>query len=225
MKIPIIGITSDIEERRHFVNRAYVTAIERSGAIPFILPANAHVHHALDIIDGLLLPGGGDIDAHHFGQQTHEKAADIWPERDEAELTLAKLAYGRDMPILGICRGLQILNVAMGGDLVQHIDGHKQNAPRSTPTHNVRPSGILAELTAANEIAVNSIHHQIAGTVAEGFEVCAMSLDGHTEALWARGKTFVLGVQWHPEELIHMPEHLRLFQALVQAAKNYGTAV
>ena len=216
---PIIGITADMDEKRFFLNRAYAAAIELCGAVPLVLSAGRHIHSALDFVGGLLLSGGGDIDARFFDQETHEKAADIYPERDKAEIQLARLAFMRDIPIFGICRGMQILNIALGGDLIQHIDGHKQNEPRNEATHAIRLSGKLEELTGRSEIMVNTIHHQVVGKVATGLEVNAMSEDGYAEALWAKGKAFVLAVQWHPEELIHQPEHLKLFEEFVRAAK------
>lgn len=216
---PIIGITTSVDETRYYLNRAYVEAILRAGGIPLILPTNQNINEALNIIDGLMLSGGGDIDGSFFGQPTHEKADDIWPKRDEAEIAAARLAYAMDMPILGICRGLQVLNVAMGGDIVQHIEGHRQDAPRNVPTHEVCISGSLAHIMETTNVMVNSIHHQAAGRIAGGhmpaFQICGVAHDGVPEALCDESKRFVLAVQWHPEELIHMPEHFRIFQQFI----------
>jgi len=209
---PIIGITASIDESKHYLNRVYVDAIEQAGGVPLILPASHHVKQFLDIIDGLLLSGGGDIDGSFFGQPTHEKANDIWKGRDKAEIEMVQLAYYRNIPILGICRGLQVLNVALGGNIVQHIEGHKQLEPRNVPTHSVHISGILAKIMGVTDIVVNSIHHQAVDKIAGGLQICATAPDGIIEALYDANKPFVLGVQWHPEELLHMPEHFRIFK-------------
>jgi gamma-glutamyl-gamma-aminobutyrate hydrolase PuuD len=213
---PIIGITADIDDERHYLNRLYVDAIARAGGIPLVLPAADSMVEAIDIIDGLLLSGGGDIGGRFFGQSTHEMATDIRPERDKAEIAAAKLAYARNMPILGICRGLQILNVALGGDLVQHIEGHKQDGPRNVTAHSAGISGKLAQIMGAGEVMVNTIHHQGADRVAHGLEICGRAPDKTIEALCCPVKPFVLAVQWHPEELIHMPEHFRIFEEFVR---------
>jgi len=215
---PIIGITSSIDNKQHYLNRVYVDAIVRAGGVPFIIPTDKYIVQALDIIDGLLLSGGGDIDGCFFSQPTHKMATDIWPARDKAEITAARLVFARDMPILGICRGLQILNVALGGNILQHIDGHKQSQPRNVPTHSVKASGMLAEIMEMKKVMVNSIHHQVADRVADGLVVCGVAPDGIIEAICAPNKAFVLGVQWHPEELLYTHEHFRIFDAFVGAA-------
>ena len=212
MMKPIIGITASIDENRHYLNRVYADAVARAGGIPLILPADGCFGEAFHVLDGLLLSGGGDIDGRFFGQPTHKKADDIWPERDEADIAAARLAYSRNMPILGICRGLQVLNVALGGNLVQHIEGHKQAGPRNVATHSVAVSGRLAQIMGAADVMVNSIHHQAADRVAENLIVCGTAPDGTIEALHDPRKPFVLALQWHPEELLHMPEHFRIFK-------------
>lgn len=178
------------------------------------MPANKHICEAINIIDGLTLSGGGDIDGYFLGQPTHEMATDIWPTRDEAEINIVRLAYERDMPILGICRGLQVLNVALGGDIVQHIEGHKQAEARNVPTHSVKISGQLTEIIGVADIMVNSIHHQAAGSKVPTphLQVCGVAPDDVIEAICAPGKRFVVGIQWHPEELIHISEHFRIFE-------------
>jgi len=219
---PIIGITASIDVRRHYLNRVYVDAVVRAGGIPLVLPAGGHAIKFLSIIDGLLLSGGGDIDGSFFGQPTHEKADDIWPERDEAEIAIARLAYDRNMSILGICRGLQVLNVALGGDIVQHIEGHRPDGPRNVVTHSVAVSGKLSEIMGTTDIMVNSIHHQAAGKTANDLQICGTAPDGTIEALYGANKSFVLAVQWHPEELIHMPEHIRIFETfMLHSIQNF----
>jgi len=200
---PIIGISASLDDKRFYLNRAYSDAIIAAGGQPIIITQPESLH----LIDGLLLSGGGDIAGQFFGQPTHPLANDIWPQRDEAEINMAQMAYAQNMPIFGICRGLQVLNVALGGDIIQHIDGHKQDEPRNVPTHSVIMNG--------TKIMVNSIHHQAVGKVAPPLQVCATADDGAIEALHDPRKPFVLGVQWHPEELIHMPEHFALFASFV----------
>ena len=217
---PIIGITASIDDKRHYLNRPYVDAIVCAGGIPLVLPAAGNMVEAIGIIDGLLLSGGGDIDGRFYGQLTHEMADDIWLERDEAEIAAARLAYARDMPILGICRGLQVLNVALDGNLVQHIEGHKQDEPRNVPTHSAGISGRLSQIMGVTEVMVNTIHHQAADRVANGLQVCGIAPDGTIEALCCAGKPFVLAVQWHPEELIHMPEHLHIFKEFIRVCRQ-----
>ena len=215
---PIIGITTSIDEKRNYLNHVYVSAVAQAGGVPLVLPVGGNVAEMLDIVHGLLLSGGGDIDGRFFGQPTHEKATDIWPRRDEAEIAAARLAYARNMPILGICRGLQVLNVALGGDLIQHIDGHNQAEPRDMPTHTVRASGRLAQIMGAADVEVNSIHHQAVDAVADGLHICATAPDGTIEALFAADKAFVLGVQWHPEELTRFPAHFKIFKDFINHA-------
>jgi len=217
---PIIGITASMDEKRHYLNRAYIDAIACAGGMPLILPASDHIAQYLDIVDGLLLSGGGDIEGCFFGQPTHKLADDIWPERDKAEIAMTRMAYARNMPILGICRGLQVLNVAIGGDILQHIKGHKPDIPRNAIAHNVQISGRLAQIMGVADAEVNSIHHQAAGRLAYGLDACGFAPDGVIEALFDPSKPFVLAVQWHPEELIHMPEHLRIFEEFIRHAQR-----
>ena len=218
---PVIGITADMEEGRHFLNRVYVRAVELAGAVPVVLTASSYAVQALDMLDGLLLSGGGDIHGRYFGQPLHEKAGDVNTERDEAELALTKLALARDMPIFGICRGLQLLNVARGGDLVQHMEGHKQQQARDVATHKVLLEGKLAKIMGQTEAMVNSIHHQVVDKTGTGLDICARSEDKYIEGLCARDKSFVVAVQWHPEELMTHGAQARLFEAFAAACAEY----
>jgi len=219
-KPPIIGITADMDEKRLFLNKVYAQAVIQAGGLPIVLPTNTHSTEALEFIDGLLLSGGGDIHAANFGQPLHEMATDVNTQRDEAEICLGRAAIARNMPIFGICRGMQMLNVLFGGDLVQHIDGHKQAEPRNVATHNVVLSGKLAALLGVKSVRVNSIHHQVPDKIGHGLEICAYSEDGYVEAIWAADKDFVLGVQWHPEELMAQSEHVKLFAVFVDICRK-----
>ena len=216
---PIIGITADTDDKHHFLNRVYIDAVVASGAIPLVLPCNDVRFAAtfLDCIDGLLLSGGGDMCASHFGQTLDPRAVDVQPIRDGVELNLAQLALDRNMPVLGICRGMQLLNVLRGGDLFQHIEGHRQSEPRNDATHSVTISGRLAALLNTETIKTNTIHHQAVDRVGGNFEVCGRTADGIIEAIWATDKDFVVGVQWHPEELMSYPPHAAIFAAFAAA--------
>jgi len=221
-KRPIIGITADIDDKSHYLNHAYIEAVIHSGAIPFVLPCKdvRFASMMLDRLDGLLLSGGGDMYAGHFGQPLDHRAVGVEPVRDEVELAIAQAATERDMPILGICRGMQLLNVQRGGDLFQHIEGHKQNEPRDVATHQVSIGGPLAELLKAETIETNTIHHQAIDKIGKNFEVCGCAADGIVEAIWATDRKFVVGVQWHPEELMAHAPHVAIFTAFVAAIRQ-----
>ena len=241
MHRPVIGITSSqfIESAshgvfpRHSVSKAYSEAVHRAGGIPIILPFFDDVApNLLELIDGLILTGGADLDPARFGEtDVHPKTYDILPDRDEAEIQLATGAIARDMPLLGICRGIQVLNVAMGGTLYQDVPdefsaelGHRQHEhdiPADEPGHLVTVvSGSLLERTyGGNPIPVNSFHHQAVKDIAPGLIPTGLSADGLVEAIESTGHTFVLGVQWHPELMYarHV-RHLSPFTRLVETA-------
>ena len=181
----------------------------------------------LKSLDGILLSGGGDIDPSFFGEEPHPLTGWISPRRDAFELELARLALGSGMPVLGICRGLQVLNIAAGGDICQDISlllrtplKHAQDAPRRHSTHGLQllPGSHLANLLGSLEIRVNSFHHQIVGRVAHGFSVTARSSDGAIEGLESQSG-YALGVQFHPEEMWEREARfLNIFKALVEEA-------
>ena len=203
MFAPLIGITTSVtvdkSPERAYVNIAYVRAVQDAGGIPLLLPPHltADVQAALwQRLDGLVLTGGGDIDPAHFGQARHAKTDDVAPARDELELSLTRRALDEEVPLFAICRGIQVLNVALGGTLVQDLPSgrpssiaHSQREPRHEPTHVVKVMG---------------------EGVIEGVELPGG--DDH----------FVLGVQWHPEELVGHDQAARnLFTALVEAARRH----
>ncbi|GFN22043.1 gamma-glutamyl-gamma-aminobutyrate hydrolase family protein [Thermanaeromonas sp. C210] len=228
---PVIGVTcdGDLENRRFFLNRAYIEAVSCAGGIPLILPPGPVdlVDRYLSIIDGLLLTGGGDIDPAFFGQEPREGLGRVFPERDEFELALTRRALERGMPILALCRGMQTLNVAAGGtlyqDIAREVPGcwqHSQRKPRSHPHHTIEilPETLLAAILGPRA-RVNSMHHQAVRDPGEGLRVSARAGDGIIEALEGTRGSFVLGVQWHPEELItRCPEQRQLFQHFISAA-------
>ncbi|MCG8401553.1 MAG: gamma-glutamyl-gamma-aminobutyrate hydrolase family protein, partial [Firmicutes bacterium] len=193
---PVIGITCcyETEKNQYQLNRDYVDAVHFSGGIPLILPhyQDAAVHIILEAIDGLLLSGGGDIDPALFCEEPWPENGDIDPHRDTFELALTAGAIAAEMPVLGICRGIQVINVAGGGSVcqdigrvIQHPYKHDQQAPRWHPTHgiHIKHDSRLFDILGQEKLQVNSFHHQMVGTLARGFKITASSGDGVTEAL------------------------------------------
>jgi putative glutamine amidotransferase len=203
-----------------------VDVVRVAGGVPVVLPAvEGEIPEALDSIDALILPGGGDVDPAHYGGIRHEANYGISGERDGFELALARAALSRpDLPILCICRGMQLLNVALGGDLVAHIPDHYGDAvihrhPELQATqHPVRidPASRLARMLGETDLVVHSVHHQAVGRLGKGLRAVAWSPDGVVEAVESDNHRFVLGVQWHPELAALADERQRrLFEVLV----------
>lgn len=228
---PLIGITAYAQEASWgywtlpaaLIPLSYVQSVEAAGGRPLVVPPvqNA-VEETLDAIDGLILSGGADLDPAAYGADPHPETI-AQPHRDEAELALLRAALDREMPVLAICRGMQILNVIHGGDLHQHLpelvghDGHRER-PGTFSSHTVRvePRSRLGSVIGA-EAAVKSSHHQGLQTVGAGLEAVGWAEDGSVEAIEDRGHRFAVGVLWHPEE----GEDKRLFEALVEEARRY----
>lgn len=234
---PIIGITCGHTAKsggRYYVNEPYVRCIEKAGGMPLLIPAmkdDLDIKGLLQSMDGILLPGGVDIDPVHFGEEPLEGLGDVEPEWDRLELFVARLALEWDLPILGICRGIQLLNVAAGGSLYQDISSqvnaqriqHRQKAPRWYATHyiSIEAGSILEQLWGRDEVRVNSFHHQAVRTLAPGFTVTAKSRDGIIEGVESHSHRFACGVQWHPELMVEShPEQLGLFRQLVTSAAS-----
>jgi putative glutamine amidotransferase len=194
----------------------YLQAIERAGAVPVVLPpCVSDLESLIARLDGVCLSGGPDLDPEAYGdRERHAELGPTEPTLDAFELALARAALERDMPVLGICRGAQALNVACGGTLHQHLPGHRQSEPGCRPTHEVEvlPRTRLAALIGAGGHAVNSFHHQAVDRVGRGLRVSARAADGTVEAI--EGPGFAIGVQWHAETLADG----RLFTALVAAS-------
>jgi putative glutamine amidotransferase len=195
----------------------YVQAIERAGAIPVVLPpCVSDVESLISRLDAVCLSGGPDLDPEAYGARTrHPELGDTAPSLDAFELALARAALERGMPLLGICRGSQALNVACGGTLHQHVDGHRQTGPGCTASHevDVLEGTRLGALLGAGAHAVNSFHHQAVDRLGAGLRIAARAADGTVEAI-ERPAGFAIGVQWHAETLTDG----RLFEALVDAA-------
>jgi putative glutamine amidotransferase len=235
MSRPTVGICAAIERVSWGVwnayevtlaPRNYVAAVQRAGGMAIVLPpdeaAVADPDLLLDRVDALLLAGGADIDPAGYGAEPHPATLGTWPERDRFELALTRRALERDMPVLGICRGMQLLNVALGGTLDQHLPESIENDVHRTVAgtfgdHRVRlQPGTLACRAAGGEgVAVRSHHHQGVERLGEGLEVTGWSVDDDLpEAIELPGKRFALGVIWHPEE----DEASGVIAALVEAA-------
>jgi putative glutamine amidotransferase len=233
---PLIGISSygRAGERQTFsVPCEYVDAVRMAGGVPIILPpVEGETPEGLDAVAGLILPGGGDVDPEHYGGGHHDANYGISQERDHFELTLTRAALARpELPVLCVCRGMQLLNVALGGDLIAHIPDHfgdsvVHRTPQLKPVpHGVRldPGSRLAGVLDATELVVQSVHHQAVGRLGEGLLAVAWSEDGVVEAIESAGHRFVIGVQWHPElDALSDPRPMRLFETLVAAARAYG---
>ena len=227
---PMVGITAgfDPEGLRLALHRSYFQAVAAAGGVPWVVPPlpPGDAPAVAELVQGLMLAGGPDLDPVFFGEEPRGTRA-ICPERDRFELELVGEVRRRGKPVLAICRGLQVLNVAAGGDLHQDLGAaypealkHEQDAPEWYATHRVRlmPGSRLARIFGRTELRVNSFHHQAVRRVAPGFRVCAWSDDGIVEAIEAPGSGFVIGVQWHPERMWERDEHqFGLFRAFVAA--------
>jgi putative glutamine amidotransferase len=213
---------------------SYLKAIEAAGGLPLVIPpmpADAIVP-LVDRLHGLCLSGGPDLDPAAYGAPPHAKLGPTEPDLDRFELDLAREAHGRDLPILAICRGAQVLNVATGGTLFQHVpdetDGtieHRQTAAADAVTHLVDLAGgsVTAAVIGETELPVNSFHHQAVDRLGRGLLAVGWSPDGVVEAIEAPAKSFVLGVQWHAECLAERTEQKRLFSGLVEASQRYAS--
>jgi putative glutamine amidotransferase len=242
MSRPVIGICTALERAQWSVwdqpalllPRNYVDAIHRSRGLAVMIPPDPvlteNPGEALDLIDGLLVAGGADIDPAAYGQDVHSETVGTVPERDACEIALVRAAIEREMPVLGICRGMQLINVARGGTLLQHLPerlGHEEH--RRVPgsfdgaDHDVELSqGTLAmRVVGESRHATKSHHHQGIDRLGDGLQVSGTSaLDGLPEAIELPGRPFVLGVQWHPEA----DETSPVLEALVDAAAERSRA-
>jgi putative glutamine amidotransferase len=229
---PVIGITSYAEEvawgawveAAALVPISYVHAIERAGGRPLIVPpSDESIDETLAVLDGIVFSGGSDLDPAHYGADPHPETDEAREVRDRAELALLSAALERDVPVLAVCRGSQVLNVARGGDLVQHLpdvvgDEKHKHTPGSFADHDVEvdPGTRLGGILGARA-PVKSHHHQGFGRLGEGLRESARAEDGTVEALEDPSKRFAVGVLWHPEA----GEDAALFEELVREAAAY----
>ena len=202
----------------------YPKAIQAAGAIPVVLAAVdlEAVPSLVARLDGICLAGGPDLDPVAYGAlERHRELGPTNAEHDAFELAVARAADAAGLPMLGICRGAQALNVARGGTLHQHVDGHRQAELAGTPTQRVAVASdsLLAAITGAGDsLEINSFHHQAVDALGAGLRVVARAADGTVEAIEDPARPFLLGVQWHAETLTERPEHGALFAALIEAA-------
>jgi putative glutamine amidotransferase len=237
MKPPVIGVTLDSEDPGGYskfpwyaVRVNYAGAVTRAGGLPIMLPHEVdHVGAYLDEIDGLIVTGGAfDVDPALFGAEARHPSVVLKSQRTDFEWGVTQGALDRDMPVLGICGGQQLLNVVLGGTLIQHIPdeiddplAHEQPNPRDEPGHDVIVSEgtLLHRIAGATKLSVNSAHHQAVKDVGDGVVIDAVAPDGVIEGIEAPARRFCLGVQWHPEFSID-PADEKIFDAFIAEASR-----
>ncbi len=241
MKYPLIGITTSLamQEGTYFSKTSYAACISQAGGIPVLLPSDESVGREGNYVkrlDGILFAGGGDMHPHFWGEEPLDgfEMGMILPQRDSFEIRLCQMAEERRLPMLGICRGIQIMAAASGGSIYQDIDTmlkraprvrHMQKAPDWCETHMVQlvTDTKLAAIYHAQEIMVNSFHHQSVKKVPESFRVSAKSADGVIEGIESVELPFCVGVQWHPERTAQRDQKtMVLFKTFVRYAAQYS---
>ncbi|MEO4053310.1 gamma-glutamyl-gamma-aminobutyrate hydrolase family protein [Solibacillus sp. CAU 1738] len=228
---PIIGLTMHTGDNKLEINNTYINSVELAGGIPLCIPhiAGNDIEPILNRIDGLILIGGHDVDPILFGQEPHRKLGAFHTHRDTSDLDLFHAAFKKNMPILAICRGHQVLNVAFGGTLIQDIDSqweqpiaHIQSSIRHEVTHSVNITGEkLLSIFGSSSIRTNSFHHQAIDQLGEGLISAGLASDGINEAIEHPEHPFCIGVQWHPEALAPAGDthSIKLFEAFIKACK------
>ncbi|MDR2087604.1 MAG: membrane dipeptidase [Dysgonamonadaceae bacterium] len=235
----LIGLSVNHKEGLSCISNAYVNAVIKAGGTPLLIPLTNDrrvLEEILSTIDGLILSGGGDIHPSFFNEEPHPSAESCDWERDNYDLALVGIAAARHIPVLGICRGQQLINVAFGGSLIQDIPSqlplspvnHNQTEERPVGTHtvNIRPGSTLSGIVKTGNLSVNSFHHQAVKTVANGFEAVAFSDDGVIEAIESTEGQAILGVQWHPEHMAVAGNEMMTdtFRHLISEADLYRKA-
>jgi len=225
---PLIGITMATDKPGSpyvQLRGSYAHAIESAGGLPVLVPPMPPeaVSALLERLDGVVFPGGADVDPAEYGEAPHPKTESN-PDLDQLELAVARWAVRSDLPTLGICRGQQLLNVALGGTLIQHLDDHRQPGDRTalTQTLTLSPDSRLADIFGSTQIEVNTMHHQAVKTLGRGLKAVAWATsDGTIEGVESDEHPWLLMVQYHPEELVgyHAPSQ-RLFAAFVDACRT-----
>ena len=236
--LPTLAIPPGPKPPRFGINQSYVRALTAAGCAPVLIPLlddDERLRAIYDRLDGIVFPGGADIAPQEYGEEPIGDLNVVEAPRDRTELTLARWAFADDLPTLGICRGQQVLNVALGGTLWQDLR-HQGVTPvehseadgraRTALMHRVRldPDSRLAQLIDETSIEVNSLHHQAVKTVAPQLRVTGTSEDGVIEALESDGRRFLIAVQWHPEEIDDLPWVKRLFAGFARAASSGDTS-
>ncbi|MFZ3070606.1 MAG: gamma-glutamyl-gamma-aminobutyrate hydrolase family protein [Anaerolineaceae bacterium] len=236
---PLIAIPSSLAYHKtssptYETQQAYVQALLSAGGLPVLLPAALPLQSLeilVDTFDGFLFSGGGDVDPAHYGGEMNASVYGVNPERDSFELALIRLVLQADKPVLAICRGIQVLNVAQGGDLITDIASHLPQAfkhdwfpsyERDRLVHQVQVAGNskLESILGARQCQTNSLHHQALNRTGTGLVVSALAQDGVIEGVEIPDRSFVVGVQWHPECLPEETSSRSLFRAFVQACQS-----
>ena len=232
----IIGITVDSQTNQSYSNypwyalrQNYVDAIAEVGAIPILLPLNlSALPYYLTLLDGVVITGGDfDIDPKLYGEEIKSKTVSLNPARTNFELSLMKGMLEQNKPILGICGGMQLLNVVMGGTLIQDIqeqtksDIHQQSTPKHLPHHNIiiNQNTLLYDITQTTSYMVNSTHHQAVAKLGKNLSISAVAEDGIIEAIEHQNQHFCLGLQWHPE-YCYSTQDKNIFKAMVEKIKS-----
>lgn len=227
---PIIGITMHPSDGKQQINNAYIDSIIQAGGIPLCIPIIHHgINEVLAKVDGLLLIGGYDVNPKYFDEDPHPKIGRIETDRDESDFALLQQALTLNMPVLAVCRGLQVLNVQLGGSLYQDIPSqvegamqHTQNSSRHEKVHTIKVfEGTKLHSIVGEHIMTNSFHHQSVKELGEGLVISAKTNDGIVEAIEHPNYTFCLGVQWHPEELAIQGDSpsKKLFKTFITACR------
>lgn len=231
MEKPVIGVLPlyDPKKDSYWMLPAYLEALEAHGGLPVILPPRAdaeELEQLLRLCSGFLFPGGQDIEPSRYGMERSPLCSPSLERRDVLEFELFRRAYRQDKPMLGICRGVQLFNAALGGTLYQHLPAELPNAmdhdmthPYNRIFHTVRlePDSPLRTLVGREELGVNSYHHQAIRTLAPALRIMATAPDGVLEAVYAPEKRFLWGIQWHPEYFWKTPEHGGIFRTFVES--------
>ncbi len=221
---PVIGITPAFGENIIKLNKDYIKAISKSGGISLILTYESDIDEIEDITDGYLLTGGGDVDASIINEKQHFLSRDVCIKRDLFEIELLKRAIKAKKPVLGICRGMQLMCIASGGKIEQHIEGHFQQRKRSEPFHNVKilEKSYLNKIMNMSIAEVNSFHHQAVSNLPADILVCACAMDGVVEAIEHKNHPFYIGVQWHPEAMFDKNEEQKyIFEEFIKCSVDF----
>jgi len=216
----LIGIISGCDDLYYKVNKKYIYALKEFGKKAIIIPYENNTEYILNNINGLLVIGGGDISEKYINEKLDCHSKDIYRERDDFEIEIIKKAVKYNIPILAICRGEQILNIAFGGSIIQHIDGHIQNSSRDTGSHfvNINKNSKLYKIVKKGRFIVNSFHHQAVKDTGSNIIISAVSDDGYIEAIEHINAKFCIGVQWHPEAMFNQIENKNIFQYFIESS-------
>jgi putative glutamine amidotransferase len=222
---PIIGVNCDYsEDGKCFLKKEYTDAIVLAGGTPFILPI-VKDKEQLNNIDGILLSGGNDISPERYGESCHEKTKLVPVQKDDFDFLLVREALDMDLPIFGICYGLQLINVGLGGSLIQDIPSQYETSIKHRSDHETHIVSLdkasrLFKILKHETLEVNSTHHQAIKTLGKKLRASAVADDGIIEAVESTGHTYVIGVQWHPETIIGKDTQIELFRTLIDAASK-----